>query len=291
MERQSERQSCACTCRSSRIGPIGVSWFATYSVPRNPARLSAGPTIASASSGVLHRWLRWASTTAVSSGWCSSSSSCGRGAVRQMPARARDPSLHARRVAARPQPDLVVVRLEHEGGEPPEQIADRGGGSAEVVGDAHADAVLVSARRSRAARPRRGSWGSLPPEGPDSSRWPRPIGAVQRIVLARPRHDQVPGAVSTGTPNRRASGAAPREWSPCSWVRAIADQPIQRQAHASGPPLDLAGAEAGVEQQHRPFGLATAKQLPPDPEPSAYSASSGRPPRIHAPERVPLLRR
>src|SRR5262245_44848876 len=56
----------------------------------------------------------------------------------------RDSSLDGRRIVTGPKPDLIVVRFENQSGESPQEIPDRGCGTAEVVGYANPDAVLPS---------------------------------------------------------------------------------------------------------------------------------------------------
>ena len=147
----------------------------------------------------------------------------GRGAVGEMPARARDPPLHHRRIAAGAEQDLVVVGLQHDRRELPQQIAHGGGGPAEIVG--HPDAGPVAAPRPRppAAPPHRGWWGRRSTRnGPELHAADRAPGRDARSSpirgSSRPR---CPAAVSTGTPSRRASRAAPQAWSPCSWVSTM----------------------------------------------------------------------
>ena len=134
-----------------------------------------------------------------------------RGPVAQVAARARDPALHHRRVAAGPELHLVVVGLEHERREVPEEIAHRRRRPAEVVRHADAGAVRGAQRERHAARPRRGSWGR-PRSG--TARAPRlarrPDGAVGRA--AHPGRQPLPGARARSAPAPRAAapGAARR---------------------------------------------------------------------------------
>ena len=178
----------------------------------------------------------------------------GRRPVGQVAARARDPALHHRRVAAGPEQHLVVVRLEHERGEVRAADSARPPSAGPGRTPRRRRCRRPFAPRAPAARPRRGSWGR-----------PRSGTAPARRVRAEPdaagarRHPcrgtsrpQVPGAVSTGTPRRRASrgGAA-------GVVAVLVRQRDRRRRRSRSSPtagraaLDLPRAEAGVEQEHR----------------------------------------
>ena len=80
---------------------------------------------------------------------------------------------------------------------------------------------------------------------------PERRGAPRAACAGRARV-QVPGAVSTGTPSRRARRAGAARVVAMLVGEDDAADPPQRQAGARGPPLDLAGAEPGVDQQRDP---------------------------------------
>ena len=133
----------------------------------------------------------------------------GRGTVGEMAARAGDPPLHHRRVAAGPEQHVIVIGLEHDRREVAEQIPDRGGRPAEVVG--HPDAGSVAGLDPTASGSA-ASWlvgQALTRNGPSSTLPQNPSVRCSAAPISAPAGSRCPArSPPASQPAGQARGAA-----------------------------------------------------------------------------------
>ena len=213
-------------------------------------------------------------------------------AIGEMAARARDPALHRRRVAAGPERDLVVVRLQDHGAEV------RAGDSARPPSAGRGRTPRRRwCHRARAARPRSGSAASwlvgqawIRRTGrPRPERRARAAGA-RRGPCRRPARSRCPDAVSTGTPRRRASRERAAGVVAMLVRQRDRRRPVERRARQSPRAARSSRALNPASTRSAAPSDSTAKQLPRDPSPARKASSSARYPARRCGERLLALR-